>query len=96
VNDTGDRNDDPRNTGVETKITETNENDGIENTDLEAYVNELENELDNEIAELDSDYNQHDSDEADDETDDAFDPMDEGKGDEIRADADREQASNNA
>jgi hypothetical protein len=96
VNDTGDENDDPRNIGVETKTTETNESDGIENTDLKAYVNELENELDNEIAELDSDYNQHDSDEADDETDDAFKPMDEAEGNEIRADAAREQASDDA
>jgi hypothetical protein len=99
VNDTGDRNDDPRNTGVETKITETNEmkeNDGIQNTSLKAYVNELENELDNEIVALDSDYSQHDSDEADDETDNAFEPMDEAKGDEICADAAREQASDDA
>jgi hypothetical protein len=92
VNNTGDRNDNPRNAGVETKITEANENDNIDNTDLEAYVNELENELDNEIAALDSDYNQQDSDGSGDETDGAFEPMGEDEADEIRADATRAQA----
>jgi hypothetical protein len=96
VNNTGDRNDNPRNTGVETKITEVNENNEIENTYLEAYVNELENELDNEIVELDSDYNQQDSDGSGDETDGAFEPMDEAEADKIRADATREQASDDA
>jgi hypothetical protein len=73
-----------RNVGVATKITETNEND---NTDLEAYVNELETELDNEIAEVDSDYNQQDSEESDDETDGAFERMEEDEADKLRANA---------
>jgi hypothetical protein len=77
-----------RNVGVATKITETN---GNNITDLEAYVNELETELDNEIAELDRDYNQQDS-----ETDGAFEPMEKNKADELRANATREQASDDA
>jgi hypothetical protein len=43
------QNDNPRNVGVATKMNET---DNVDNTDLEAYVNELETELDKEIAEL--------------------------------------------
>jgi hypothetical protein len=95
VYDTRDRNDDPRNTGVEMETTGVDQNDEIENTDLEAYVNELKDELDNEIAELDIDYSQ-DSDEADDETDGTFEPKDEAEADELRADAAREQATDDA
>jgi hypothetical protein len=98
VNNTG--NDNSRNVGVATNTdrnvgvaTETNENDI---TYLEAYVNKLETELDNEIAAIDSNYNQQDSEESDDETNGSFEPMEEDEADELHADATCEQSSDDA
>ena len=61
------------------------------NPDLETYVNEVETELDEEIAAIDSDYDPSQS-ESDTEPDDIVPPINSDEIDALHADAAREQA----
>jgi hypothetical protein len=80
-------------TGVDKTNNEPVETTGVDKTtDLEDYVNELEAELDQEIAGLDSDYDSE-PDKDDIELDNTFDSIDDDEADDIRTDTTREQTS---